>query len=134
MHGPAIRVRSAIKPKLNLLSSQSQMQPNIPEQETHDRIAKLRQKLYPKMFAKRTTSPDVRANEFCLASEISIAQLSATHDSNSVSPIRNLGQGQINVIESEPDIGSRKASVLTQMQFVDQANFGVDSQRDTLCV
>ena len=110
------------------------MQPNIPEQETHERIAKLRQKLYPKMFTKRTTSPDVQFNEFCLVSEISIAQLSATNDSKSVSPIRNLREGEGNVIASEPDIGSRKASILTQMQYADQPTFGVDSQRDTLCV
>ena len=125
-------MRSAIKPKVNLLSSQTQMQPNIPEQETHERIAKLRQKLYPKMFTKHTTSPDLQVNEFCLASEISIAQLSATHDSNSVSPIRNLRE--VDIIVSEPDIGSRKASILTQMQYPDMATFGVDSQRDTLCV
>lgn len=127
-------MRSAIKPKLNMLSSQAQMQPNIPEQETHERIAKLRQKLYPKMFTKGITSPDLQVNEFCLASEISIAQLSATLDSNSVSPIRNHREGEGNAIMSEPDIGSRKASILTQMQYLDQATFGVDSQRDTLCV
>ena len=127
-------MRSAIKPKGYLVDSSGQISPYIPEEETHERLVKLRQKLYPKMFEKqRSKSPQNQRQDqdVILASEISIHQLSSGGHTESPT-VHNQKELASNLIDGKSDIASRKQSVLSQLQAFDVASGYNQSQLQSL--